>query len=488
VEEPVARPPANTESYDRIVDNPYLPSARNPLSTFSLDVDTASYSNVRRFLLQEHRLPPPDAVRIADMVNYFPYTYPPPRDEHPVAFTLDLTQCPWKEGHLLARVAMQARLFDATKRPPRNLVFLVDTSGSMDEPNRLPLLKRSLEMLVGQLDEDDRVAIVTYAGNTGLVLPSIPGNLKGEILAALGRLDAGGSTNGGAGIALAYRIACKNYIRGGLNRVILGTDGDFNVGTTGADLVHLVEDQRRAGVYLTILGFGMGNLKYDIMEKLSQAGNGHHAYIDSEAEARKVFIEQGATLVTVAKDVKLQVEFNPQRVAGYRLVGYENRLLQAQDFNDDAKNAGAIGSGHTVTALYELVPAGRPVPAPGIDPLKYQEPATTTPAADSGEWLTVKLRYKDPEADTSGLHSQALAGPACRWEDAPADFRFAAAVAAFGMLLRNSEHRGDANYGLVGAWAAAAQGRDPNGHRQEFLSLVDEAARLTRAADADRRQ
>jgi Ca-activated chloride channel family protein len=484
-----AAPIADGEVYNHVVDNSFLAAQRSPLSTFSVDVDTASYSNVRRFLLQENRLPPPDAVRVEELVNYFTYSYPPPDDDDPIAFALDLTECPWKPGHHLARVALAARHFDPTKLPPRNLVFLVDTSGSMDAPNRLPLLKQSLEMLVGQLDEADRVAIVAYAGSAGLVLPSTPGDRKGEILAALGRLSAGGSTNGGEGIVLAYRIAQQNYIRGGVNRVILGTDGDFNVGVTSpGDLVRLIEDRRRSGVYLTVLGFGMGNLKDATMEQLAQHGNGQYAYIDTEAEARKVFIEQGAALVTVAKDVKLQVEFNPLRVAGYRLLGYENRLLHAQDFNDDHKDAGDMGAGHTVTALYEIVPAGVPVPAAGTDPLRYQKPPEPSAEARSREWLTVKLRYKDPESDTSKLLCRTLTGQPRKWAEAPADFRFAGSVAAFGMLLRGSEHRGEATYARVRAWAAGALARDLNGYRAEFLTLVETAGRLSREADRERPQ
>ena len=343
----------NTETYDHIVENTFLAADRNPLSTFSIDVDTASYSNVRRFLLSEGRLPPPDAVRIEELINYFPYRYPQPRGEHPVAFTLDIAECPWNAKHYLVRIGLMAKRIDPAEMPPRNFVFLVDTSGSMNALNRLPLLQQSLHMLVDQLNERDRVAIVAYAGSAGLVLPSTPGNRKDVIHNAIDRLRAGGSTNGGEGITLAYSVAENSFIPDGLNRVILGTDGDFNVGVTNqGDLVRLIEEKRRSGVYLTILGFGMGNLKDSTMEKLSHHGNGHYAYIDSETEASKTFIEQGAALVTVAKDVKLQIEFNPQRVGAYRLLGYEDRLLQAHEFNDDKKDAGDMGAGHTVTALY----------------------------------------------------------------------------------------------------------------------------------------
>jgi Ca-activated chloride channel homolog len=470
----------NTEAYDPIVENAFLAADRNPLSTFSIDVDTASYSNVRRFLLSEGRLPPPDAVRIEELINYFPYRYPQPRDGHPVAFTLDIAECPWNAKHYLVRIGLMAKRIDPREMPPRNFVFLVDTSGSMDAINRLPLLQQSLNMLVDQLNEGDRVAIVAYAGSAGLVLPSTSGNRKDVIHNAIDRLRAGGSTNGGEGITLAYRIAETSFIPGGLNRVLLGTDGDFNVGVTNqGDLIRLIEARRKSGVYLTILGFGMGNLKDSTMEKLSHHGNGHYAYIDSETEARKVFIEQGAALVTVAKDVKLQIEFNPQRIGAYRLIGYEDRLLQAHEFNDDKKDAGDLGSGHTVTALYEIIPPGQPLPGAKVDALKYQQPPMPSKAADNVEWLTVKLRYKDPEVETSKLLSQPLRGEPLKPSQTPPDFRFASAVAAFGMLLRNSEYRGTAMYADVRTLAAGAIGEDRNGHRAEFLDLVNAAERLT---------
>jgi Ca-activated chloride channel family protein len=466
------------EAYSHFVDNAFLAARLNPLSTFSIDVHTASYSNVRRFLMQEHRLPPPDAVRIAELVNYFPYTYPTPKDDRPVAFTLNVAECPWNAKHQLVRIALAAKVLDPTRLPPRNLVFLVDTSGSMNEPNRLPLLKESLKLLVEQLTPRDRVALVAYAGSAGLVLPSTPGDDKATILNALSRLEAGGSTNGGEGIVLAYKEARRNFIEGGLNRVILGTDGDFNVGVTSeGELVRLIDEERKSGVCLTVLGYGMGNLKDATMEKLAHHGHGHYAYVDSLKEARKVFVEQGAALVTVAKDVKLQIEFNPARVGAYRLIGYENRLMKAQDFNDDRKHAGDVGSGHTVTALYEIIPAGAPLPVPGVDDLKYQQPAKPADAVKD-EWLTVKLRYKEPTADTSQLLSQALAGPVGKFDKQPEDFRFAAAVASFGMLLRNSEHRGGTSFAGVRELAKDALSADPNGHRAEFLKLVDAAAEL----------
>jgi Ca-activated chloride channel family protein len=472
--------PHNTEAYDHIVENAFLSAQRNPLSTFSIDVDTASYSNVRRFLLTEHRLPPPDAVLIEELINYFPYTYPQPKGDHPVAFTLDIAQCPWNGQHHLVRIGLAATRVEPSQMPPRNFVFLVDTSGSMNPANRLPLLQQSLKMLVEQLGERDRVAIVAYAGTAGLVLPSTPGSNKEAILGAIDNLQAGGSTNGGEGIMLAYKVAQDNLIPGGLNRVILGTDGDFNVGVTSqGDLIRLIEEKRKGGVYLSLLGFGMGNLKNSTLEKLAHHGNGHYAYIDSEAEARKVFVEQGAALLTVAKDVKLQVEFNPARVGAYRLVGYENRLMAAEDFNNDKKDAGDMGAGHTVTAFYEIVPAGQPIPGSKVDDLKYQRQPLPAPASKSDEWLTVKLRYKDPSAETSKLLSQSLRGPVHKLSEMPADFCFASSVAAFGLLLRGSEYRGTASFAQVRETADAARDRDPHGHRAAFLELVDAAQRLT---------
>lgn len=477
----------NSEAYDHIVENAFLAADRNPLSTFSIDVDTASYSNVRRFLLSEGRLPPPDAVRIEELINYFPYRYPQPKDSHPVAFALNIAECPWHAQHYLVRVGLMAKRIDRREMPPRNFVFLVDTSGSMDATNRLPLLQQSLRLLVDQLNERDRVAIVAYAGSAGLVLPSTSGNRKATIQRAIDRLKAGGSTNGGEGITLAYAIAEESFIAGGLNRVILGTDGDFNVGVTSqGDLVRLIEEKRKSGVYLSILGFGMGNLKDSTLEKLSHHGNGYYAYIDSESEARKVFIEQGAALVTVAKDVKLQIEFNPQRVAAYRLIGYENRLLQAHEFNDDKKDAGDLGSGHTVTALYEIIPPGQSVPGAKVDALKYQQPPQPSESVNHDEWLTVKLRYKDPDAETSKLLSQPLLGEPRSLRRMPEDFRFASAVACFGMLLRNSEYRGTATYPSVRTLAAGALGEDSSGHRAEFLTLIDAAGRLAPIAAAKR--
>jgi Ca-activated chloride channel family protein len=473
----------NSEAYARIVENPFFAVDRQPLSTFSASVDTASYSIVRRFLTQEKRLPPSDAVRVAELINYFPYTYPVPALEHPVSITADVAECPWNTKNHLVRIGLMGKTLDPTKMPPRNFVFLIDTSGSMNETNRLPLFKAALGMLVEQLGERDRVGVVTYAGTPTVSLASTPASEKATIVRSIDKLYAEGSTNGGGGIVEAYRVAQENFIKGGINRVILGTDGDFNVGVTDPEeLVKLIEEKKKGGVFLTILGFGMGNLKDATMEKLAYHGNGHYAYIDSLSEARKIFVEQGAALAAIAKDVKLQVEFNPRKVSGYRLIGYENRLLRDQDFNDDKRHAGSIGSGHTVTALYEVVPAGGEVPAAKVEPLKYQERLEPKKEV-SDEYLTVRMRYKDPEADTSKLLEQALAGPVCKLADAPADFRFAAAVASFGQLLRKSEHRGDATYDKVRALADGARGNDVNGHRGEFVKLIDAAAMLARKAD-----
>jgi Ca-activated chloride channel family protein len=463
----------NTEAYDRIDDNPFLTVMRNPLSTFSIDVDTASYANVRRFLNQG-QLPPKDAVRIEELLNYFTYDYPAPEDGLPFSVSADVTGCPWNGEHRLVRIGLKGKEFAEDQRPPSNLVFLIDVSGSMEPPNKLPMLKSALKMLVGRLNENDRVAIVVYASATGLVLPSTSCDNKDTILAALERLQAGGSTNGGAGIQLAYDTAATHFIRGGTNRVILATDGDFNVGVTNqGDLTRLIEDRAKGGVFLSVLGFGMGNLKDSTMEKLADRGNGNYAYIDTLDEARKVLVDQmGGTLVTIAKDVKIQVEFNPARVAGYRLIGYENRLLRAEDFNDDRKDAGEIGAGHTVTALYEIVPAGNAVPVSRVDPLKYQPPAPPSEPAASPELLTVKLRYKTPESDSSDRLERPVVDDGRPISDAAGDLRFAAAVAAFGMILRESEYRGSVTLDAVIEMADSARGADKEGYRQDFIKLV----------------
>jgi Ca-activated chloride channel family protein len=476
---PLAEVPS-PESYNYFVDNPYQAVQNAPLSTFSTTVDTASYSNVRRFLMNDNRLPPRDAVRVADLLNYFPYAYPQPKGDAPVAFTMNMTTCPWNADHQLLRVAVAARTYTAAQMPPRNLVFLLDTSGSMSPEDRLPLLIKGFKLLVEQLRPQDRVAIVVYASATGLLLPSTPGNEKAKINAALDTLHANGSTNGGDGIQMAYKIAQENFIKGGVNRVILGTDGDWNVGITNhADLIRLIEEKRKTGVYLTVLGVGRDDLKDGMMERLAHHGAGHYCYVNTMNELKKIFVEQGGALSTVAKDVKVQIEFNPQRVAGYRLIGYENKLLRDQDFNDDTIHAGDMGSGHTVTALYEIVPAGLKVPSVQVEDLKYQKPTLPAEAANTGEFLTVKMRYKDPEAETSKKLEQPLAGAVQNFEKAHEDIRWAAAVAEFGMLLRGSPYKGTATYTSALHMAERALGGE-DAHRVEFLSLVKKARELSK--------
>jgi Ca-activated chloride channel homolog len=471
----------NTEAYDRIVENAFKSPVQDPLSTFSIDVDTASYANARRFL-NENRLPLTDAVRVEEFINYFPYSYSPPTDGTPFATHLEVNDCPWNAEHRLVRIGLKGREIAENQRPPCNLVFLLDVSGSMNDPRKLPLVQRGMKLLTERLNENDRVAIVVYAGASGLVLSSTPGSQKEAITAALDRLQAGGSTNGGAGIELAYRVAGQHFIKGGSNRVVLCTDGDFNVGIRDqGSLTRLIEEKAKTGVFLTVLGFGMGNLKDSTLEKLADKGNGNYGYIDTLAEARKVLVEQmTGTLITIAKDVKVQVEFNPARVTAYRLVGYENRLLNKEDFNDDKKDAGDIGAGHTVTALYEVVPAGKKVNVPGVDPLKYQTPAAAKDGPASKELLTVKLRYKQPDGDASKLIETPVADTGATAERASADFKFASAVAAFGMLLRDSQYKGEATFASVRELAAASKGQDPGGYRAEFLALVEKAATLKR--------
>jgi Ca-activated chloride channel homolog len=467
----------NTEAYDRVKDNEWIEVARKPLSTFSTDVDTASYANVRRFLNQGER-PPKDAVRVEELINYFPFNYPEPRDRQPIAVTTAVGDCPWNATHRLALVGVQARRIDASRLPPRNLVFLIDVSGSMDERNKLPLVKASLAMLAPNLTDKDRVAIVVYAGNTGLVLPSTSGGDTPAILDALHRLEAGGSTNGGHGLLLAYKVAQEQFIKGGVNRVILATDGDFNVGVTDqGSLLRLIEEQRESGVALSVLGFGMGNVKDSTMEKLADAGNGNYSYIDSLDEAQKVLVEQaGGTLVTVAKDVKIQIEFNPRAIGAYRLIGYENRLLEDKDFNDDTKDAGDMGAGHSVTALYELIPAGQPIDTPSIDPLKYQQPNALSRGAASEEAMTVKIRYKEPDGQKSALMTIAVA----RTTLPSSEMGFAAAVAEFGMLLRDSAFKGSASFADARMLATRFKGEDVHGHRAEFIRLIGAAEGITR--------
>jgi len=471
-----------TEAYDRIPASPFRDPQREPLSTFSIDVDTASYANVRRFL-SERQLPPPDAVRIEELVNYFRYDYPEPRGKVPFSVTVDSASVPWQPEHRLVRIGLRGRAPSDDAPKVKNLVFLVDVSGSMDSPDKLPLVQRSLRLLVDELSPEDRVALVVYAGNSGVVLPSTSVDSRTTILDAIERLKAGGSTNGGSGIQLAYDMARKHMAKEGVNRVILATDGDFNVGITDrAALLRLIEEERRSGVFLSVLGFGTGNLKDGTMEQLADHGNGNYGYIDSLSEARKLLVrEMDATLETIAKDVKLQVEFNPAKVAAYRLVGYENRVLAARDFNDDKKDAGEIGAGHTVTALYEIVPVGVTIAA-SVDPLRYQPtaPRDAVQTSDAtSELLTVKLRYKEPSADTSQLLAVPFTDDGRSFDEAGPELRFAASVAAFGLCLRRSEAAGATTLRDVYRWAEPAIGADPHGDRREFLKLVDLAAGLS---------
>lgn len=466
--------PGNREQYDRIEDNPFLGVSNNPLSTFSIDVDRASYGNVRRFLQRGQR-PPADAVRIEELINYFPYELREPRGNDPVAITTEVTAAPWQPRHQLVRIALQSKRIATEALPPNNLVFLIDVSGSMMSPDKLPLVKSSLQLLVNQLRPQDRVAIVAYAGAAGLVLPSTSGDEKERIMQAIDRLEAGGSTAGGAGIELAYRTAREHFLEQGNNRVILATDGDFNVGVSSdGELERLIERRRTEGTYLTILGFGTGNYQDAKMEKLAKRGNGNYAYVDGIDEARKMLVrEMGATLLTVANDVKLQIEFNPRRVQAYRLIGYEDRLLRNEDFTDDRKDAGDLGAGHQVTALYEIVPVGvsGTISLPESEARRYEQPETAprTPAND-GELLFVNLRYKRPGESTSRLLTQPVKAQTGRGST---DMRFASSVAAFGMLLRDSPYKGNTSAAQVLEQARAALGEDEGGYRAEFVRLVE---------------
>jgi Ca-activated chloride channel family protein len=482
--EPMQAGEMNREDYAALTDNPFKAVTQDPLSTFSIDVDTASYANLRRFLNQG-QLPPKDAIRIEEMINYFSYTYPDAAGEHPFTVNTEISTAPWNQKHRLVRIGIQGKKVDVSKLPPSNLVFLLDVSGSMNNHDKLPLLKQALALLVNNLRVNDRVSIVVYAGAAGLVLPSTPGSDRGTILAALESLSAGGSTAGGAGIKLAYQVARQNFIKEGNNRVILATDGDFNVGVSSdGELVSLIEEERKSGVFLTVLGFGTGNYQDAKMEQLANKGNGNAAYIDSILEAQKVLVTQmGGTLLTIAKDVKLQLEFNPAKVKGYRLIGYENRILAAQDFNDDKKDAGELGAGHSVTALYEIVPAGSPEPLPGVDELKYQKVEVAPAAQNSPELMTIKLRYKQPTGDVSQLIEHPLVDADVGFDSTSEDFRFATAVAEFGMLLRDSPYKGEASFDNLIARAKSAMGKDENGYRFDFVGLAQKA-KLLKAAQA----
>ncbi|MBP9085720.1 MAG: von Willebrand factor type A domain-containing protein [Kofleriaceae bacterium] len=477
----IADPASNTEDYSHIADNSFVPVASAPLSTFSADVDTASYANVRRYL-RDGSMPPKDAVRIEELMNYFRYNDATPTGKDPFAVSTELAVSPWHAQYQLLRIGLRAPAIADAQVPARNLVFLLDVSGSMNDARKLPLLKQAMNLLVEQMRPQDRIAITVYAGASGVALPSTTGDRKDVIRNAVALLEAGGSTNGAAGIQLAYELAQKHFIKGGINRVILATDGDFNVGPSSeGELVRMIEAKREHGVFLTVLGFGMGNIKDGKLEKLADHGNGNYAYIDTIEEARKVLVkEAGATLVTVAKDVKLQVEFNPATVAGYRLVGYENRMLRDQDFNDDKKDAGDIGAGHTVTALYEIIPAGVAVPGAKVDALKYQTAgATKTVGAGAGqELLTVKLRYKRSTDTASQLMSRVVTTGVMPFANASENLRWSAAVASFGMLLRGSPHVGSVGWNDVTRIASAAKGKDAEGYRREFLLMVARAIQL----------
>lgn len=470
------------EQYAHVAENPFRSVRDEPLSTFSADVDRASYSNVRRYLLREGSLPPADAVQIEEMVNYFTYDYALPRGEHPVAVTSEVGSAPWAPAHRLLRVGVASRAVPTADLPPASLVFLLDVSGSMADPDKLPLVQASMRLLVDQLRPEDQVAIVVYAGAAGLVLEPTSGAHRARILDAIDQLHAGGSTAGGEGLRLAYEVAREHFLLEGNNRVILATDGDFNVGeSSDAAMIRLIEERRAQGTFLTVLGFGTGNLQSEKMQSLAQHGNGNYAYIDGLLEARKVLVgEMGGTLLTVAKDVKLQVEFNPARVQAYRLLGYENRLLEARDFNDDAKDAGDMGAGHTVTALYEIVPVGaEDAPEiPGVDPLRYQASPREgdAPEAFDDELAFVKVRYKEPRGTRSRLLRHAVGDAGGAPSD---DLAFAAAVAGFGMLLRGSPHCGDLTADRVLSLASAALGDDPGEHRRGFLEMVRAYRRIT---------
>ncbi len=467
----------NTEEYARIYESRFLQARHNPLSTFSIDVDTTSYSNIRRFLNQG-QLPPADAVRIEEMINYFSYDYPQPGWNRPFSITTQASYCPWNPQNYLVQVGIKGKVMSSKKVPPSNLVFLIDVSGSMKQANKLPLLKSAFRLFVNQLSGNERVAIVVYSGSASVILDSTPGSEKWRIEQAINNLNAGGSTAGAAGIHMAYDIAQRNFIRNGNNRVILATDGDFNVGvSSNSELVRLIENKRNNGIFLSILGFGTGNYKDAKMEQIADKGNGNYFYIDSLKEGRKVLVDElGSTLFTIAKDVKLQVEFNPAQVKAYKLIGYENRALANQDFNDDTKDAGELGAGHTVTAFYEVIPAASMgYNTSGVDPLKYQRNGNGF--FTNSDLMTVKLRYKDPNGSDSKLIKKTIHRRDVT--NSPSeDFQFASAVAEFGLLLRGSPYRANASYDHVLMRARRYQGIDKYGHKAEFATLVEKAKSL----------
>ena len=473
----------NNEEYSLITENQFNNVKRRPLSTFSIDVDAASYSNIRR-ILTAGMLPPKDAVRIEEMINYFNYEYAQPNDQEPISISTEIGNCSWNPEHKLVKIGLKGRSIEAEKLPPNNLVFLIDVSGSMMDENKLPLIKRSFRLLVQQLRPEDKVSIVVYAGSSGLVLSPTSGKEKELIMQKIDVLQAGGSTAGGEGIQLAYDVAKENFMKDGNNRVILATDGDFNVGVSSdAELVSLIEKKRDMGIFLTVLGFGTGNYKDSKMEGLADKGNGNFAYVDNILEAQKVFVkEMGATLNTIAKDVKLQIEFNPVHVKAYRLVGYENRLLADEDFNDDKKDAGELGSGKTVTALYEIIPAKSKESIDNIDTLKYQKTVSQDQIA-LNEMMTIKFRYKDPKGSESKLIVHPLLAQDETEQKSSEDFRFASSVAEFGMILRDSKFKGKANFKNILTAARESKGIDTDGYRAEFIKLVETAEIVWKASN-----
>ncbi len=471
----------NTEEYDHITENTFKNVIQNPLSTFSIDVDNASYSNIRRFL-NSNQLPDRNAVRIEEMINYFDYDYPNPSGSTPFSFITEVSDCPWNQAHKLIHIGIHGKELDLKDIRPSNLVFLLDVSGSMDDAGKLPLLKKAFSMLVDQLDDRDRISIVVYAGAAGVILPPTSASKKDVIKEALNNLQAGGSTAGGEGIELAYKKAKEAFIADGNNRVILATDGDFNVGVSSTgSLVDLIQQKRDDGIFLTILGFGMGNYKDGRMEQISNAGNGNYFYIDNIQEAEKVFVKNmRANMFTIAKDVKIQIEFNPAKVKEYRLIGYENRMLKTEDFEDDKKDAGELGPGHTVTALYEIVPAGAAEINSNQSKLKYQEYKTNNAAQTGNELMTLKFRYKNPKEDKSILVETPVIDEKISLDKTSENFRFAAAVAGFGIILRQSEFKGKADFEMISNLASGAKGKDTDGYRAEFIKLVKTAELLSK--------
>jgi Ca-activated chloride channel family protein len=472
---PMVEERPNTEEYEGLGENTFKEPTKDPLSTFSIDVDAASYANLRRFI-NGGQLPPADAVRIEEMINYFDYDYEQPKGNDPFSINTEVSQAPWNKKHQLVHIGLQGKNIPTENLPASNLVFLIDVSGSMSDVNKLPLLKSAFKMLVEQLRPEDKVSIVVYAGAAGCVLPSTSGDEKDKILDALSNLQAGGSTAGGAGINLAYKIAKDHFVKDGNNRIILATDGDFNVGASSNEAMEdLIEQKRKEGVFLTVLGFGMGNYKDSKMEILADKGNGNYAYIDNLLEAKKVLVNEfGGTLFTIAKDVKIQVEFNPANVAAYRLIGYENRVMNAEDFNNDKKDAGELGSGHTVTALYEIIPKGVDSWFKPIDDLKYQDKKDEKPKSNFGdELLTVKFRYKKPDGDVSKLMVKTVDNKTISLDKSSDNLRWSAAVATFGMLIKNSDYIEDADFKTVLKWAKSARGKDENGYRIEFIKMVE---------------